>query len=60
MIIKNNLELAQHLETLPKEERQTEYQRLLSLAEFKVKSFGGLMKRYEAWKKNHGRTDTEN
>ena len=60
MIIKNNLEFAQHLETLPVEERLVAYGKLLPDLKFKVKSFGGLMKRYEAWKKNHGRIDTEN
>jgi hypothetical protein len=59
-VIKNNLELAQYLEKLPEMARQKAYQELLPDLDFKVKSFGFLMVRYEKWKKDHGNFDTEN
>ena len=55
----NNLELAIYLEYF-QGDKQSEYDRLVPLLSFKVKSFGYLMKRYEQWKKDHGTsTNTE-
>jgi hypothetical protein len=56
--IKNNLELAQHLEKLPAEQRQAEYIRLMPTHSFSVKSLGYLMTRYEKWKKDHAGIDS--
>lgn len=59
--IKNNLELAQYLETLPVEIRQGAYQNALAEIKFKPKSFGYLMARYDKWRKDHGTSlDSEN
>lgn len=55
---KNNFELAEHLEKFPPHEREKEYLRLYPIVEFKSKSFGFLMTRYEQWKKDHASTDT--
>lgn len=58
--IKNNLELAQHLEKFAVEQRPAEYRKFCMIAGFKVKSLGYLMKTYAAWKERHGSPDTQN
>jgi hypothetical protein len=53
-VLKNNYDLAVYLESLPAGDRQKEYDRLWPIVEFKPKSFGYLMNRYEQWKRDHG------
>lgn len=57
--ITNNLRLAVHLYEFQPDQRQKEYQRLLPVLGFKVKSFGYLIKKYEEWKGIHGSSDSK-